>query len=113
MSYSETMDRKIAVDPAAEDSYWRQYYGARPYTPAGASYDDFGPAYGYGVKSYTSNPGRSFEDMESDLSKNWDSERGSSSLDWQGAKHAARDAWDRLTDKIERALPGDSDGDGK
>lgn len=113
MSYSETMQRKIAVDPAAEDSYWRRYYGARPNTPAGASYVDFGPAYGYGVNSYTSNPGRSFDDMESYMAKNWDSERGASTLDWQGAKHAARDAWNRMTDTTERAIPGDSDGDRK
>lgn len=113
MSYSQTMDRNTAVDPAAEDSYWRQSYGSRPYTPSGASYDDFGPAYDYGVKSYTNNPGRSFDDMESDMSQNWNSSRGGSSLDWQGAKHAARDAWDRLTDNIERAIPGDSDDDGK
>lgn len=43
MSNSETMDRKIAVDTAAENSYWRQYYGARPYTPAGTLYDGLAP----------------------------------------------------------------------
>lgn len=41
MSNSETMDRKIGFDPASEDSLWRQYYGARPYTPSGTLYDDF------------------------------------------------------------------------
>ena len=113
MNHLETIDRTIAVDPAAEDSYWRQSYGARPYTPAGASYGDFGPAYGYGVKSYTNSPGRSFDDMESGLSQNWNSARGTSSLTWEGAKQAVSDAWHRLSDKIERALPGDSDDDGK
>lgn len=101
------------VDPVAEDSYWRENYRDRPYANGAADYDDFGPAYGYGVNAYSSNPGRRFEDVESDLSKNWDSARGKSRLDWQGAKVATRDAWDRLSDKIERATPGDSDRDGK
>jgi hypothetical protein len=105
---TDTMDRKIAVDAAAEDSYWRQYYGDRPYMPADASYDDFGPAYGYGVKAFTDNPGRSFDDMESDLSQNWDAARRGSSLTWEGAKQAVRDAWHRLSDRIERAISGDS-----
>ena len=51
--------------------------------------------------------------MESGLSQNWNSARGTSSLTWEGAKQAVSDAWHRLSDKIERALPGDSDGDGK
>ena len=100
------------VDPAAEDSYWRENYRDRPYTSGGA-YDDFGPAYGYGVNAYTANRGRRFEDVEDDLSDNWDSARGTSRLDWQGARLATRDAWDRLSDKVERAVPGDSDRDGK
>ena len=101
------------VDPAAEDSYWRENYRDRPYANGGASYDDLGPAYGYGVHAYSSHPGRSFDEVERDLSRDWDSARGTSSLDWQDAKQATRDAWDRLSDKVERAIPGDSDRDGK
>ena len=29
------------------------------------------------------------------------------------AKHASRDAWDRLSNAVERAVPGDSDRDGR
>ena len=36
-----------------------------------------------------------------------------SSLDWDRAKHATRDAWNRVSDAVERAVPGDSDRDGK
>jgi hypothetical protein len=43
----------------------------------------------------------------------WNSKRGSSSLDWARAKHATRDAWQRVSDGVERATPGDSDRDGK
>lgn len=65
------------------------------------------------MKAFTDNPGRNFDDVESDLSLSWESARGASSLNWQSAKQAARDTWDRLSHKIEHTLPGDSDGAGK
>jgi len=33
-------------------------------------------------------------------------------LTWDNAKHASRDAWQRLSNMVERAVPGDSDRDG-
>lgn len=100
------------ADPVAEDSYWRDTYTTRPYV-AGSSYDDFGPAYAYGVNAHSKYPGRSFDEVEGDLSRDWGGARGSSSLEWDRAKHASRDAWQRLSDKVERAIPGDSDRDGR
>ena len=78
-----------------------------------ASYDDYGPAYRYGVDAFTRYPDRSFDDVEADLDSGWGAYRGSSSLQWERAKHASRDAWRRLSDAVERATPGDSDRDGK
>jgi hypothetical protein len=99
------------ADPVAEDTYWRDNYSSRPYA-SGASYDEFGPAYRYGVDSYAKYQGRSFDDVDADLSRDWGSTRGKSSLDWERARPAARDAWQRLSDRVERAVPGDSDRDG-
>jgi hypothetical protein len=104
---------KAAADPAAEDAYWRENYASRPYVGGGSTYDDYGPAYGYGVNAYSNNPDRKFEDVEPELSRDWGKSRGSSSLEWEHAKHASRDAWNRLSDKVERAVPGDSDRDGR
>lgn len=59
------------------------------------------------------NPGRSFDDVDSELCQNWDSARGNSKLPWAHAKHAVRDSWHRVSDRVERAIPGDSDRDGK
>src|SRR6478752_5435007 len=101
-----------SIDPTREDAYWRDNYRTRPYA-SDASYDDFGPAYAYGVNTYSRYPGQRFEDAESDLSRDWDSARGKSSLTWERAKHAVRDSWNRLSDGVERAVPGDSDRDGK
>lgn len=101
-----------SVDPTAEDTYWRDNYATRPYV-SGASYDDYGPAYRYGVDAYSRYPDRSFDDVESDLSRDWSTARGRSSLEWDRAKHAARDAWHRVSNGVERAIPGDSDRDGR
>ena len=100
------------VDPVAEDAYWRDNYSSRPYVNGG-TYDDYGPAYQYGVNARTKYPDRSFDDVETDLSRDWSNSRGTSSLQWENAKHASRDAWQRTSDTIERAIPGDSDRDGK
>lgn len=99
------------IDPTAEDAYWRDNYSTRPYVDAGSSYDDYGPAYRYGVDSYRSNPGATFD--ETGLATGWNSARGTSSLGWEQAKNATRDSWQRAKDAVERAIPGDSDRDGK
>lgn len=100
------------IDPTAEDAYWRDNYSTRPYT-AGSTYDEFGPAYRYGVSSYAEYPDRTFEEVEPDLRREWASARGSSSLEWERARLAAKDSWQRVSDAVERAIPGDSDRDGK
>lgn len=103
-----------AVDPAHEESYWRDNYSSRPYIDATTNtYDDYGPAYRYGVDAYGRYPGKRIDDVESELSRDWHSAKGSSRLEWEKAKHATRDAWQRVSDTVERAVPGDSDRDGK
>ncbi len=42
--------------------------------------------------------GRHFDEVESDLSRDWEKFKGKSRLTWERAKAAVRDAWDRLTD---------------
>jgi len=100
------------IDPTEEETHWRSTYQDRPYVNGG-SFDDYGPAYMYGANSYAKYPGRSFDDVESDLARDWNTEGGKSRLDWDNARLASRDAWERVSDKVERAVPGDSDRDGK
>ena len=101
-----------AIDPEAEDAYWRDNYSSRPYA-TGGTYDDYGPAYRYGVDGYGQYKGRKFDEVESELSRDWERAKGSSKLTWDNAKHATLDSWQRVSDAIERAAPGDSDRDGK
>jgi len=105
--------RSMKTDPVAEDAYWKDNYSSRPYITPGATYDDYGPAYRHGVDAYSRNPERSFDDVEPELSRDWGTTRGKSKLEWEHAKHATRDAWDRASNAVERAIPGDSDRDGR
>lgn len=104
---------RMKADPVAEDRYWRDNYASRPYVNQGSTYDDYAPAYKYGVDAYSRYPDRNFDDMEPELSRDWGTARGTSSLEWERAKHASRDAWHRVSNAAERAIPGDSDHDGR
>ena len=101
------------VDPTREDAYWRDNFKHRPYVKRDTSFDDYGPAYRYGVDAYSRQPGRSFDEVEPELAREWPTARGASRLPWDDAKNATRDAWERVGDSVERAIPGDSDGDGR
>jgi hypothetical protein len=85
-----------AIDPTAEETYWRTTYITRAYVKPGSSYDDYGPAYRYGWESAAKYPGRNFEDVETDLRQDWDRSRGRSKLDWDRAKPAVKDSWHRI-----------------
>jgi hypothetical protein len=100
------------IDPDVEVNYWREEFPNRPYAASGR-YEDYDPAYRYGVESYARYNGRAWEDVEADLSSGWEGVRGGSSLGWSDARNAAYDAWQRLSDQVERATPGDSDRDGR
>jgi hypothetical protein len=97
------------LDPTFEETYWRDNFSTRPYVEKTYSYDEYAPAYRYGWQSYLDRRGRSFDEAEPDLGRNWDRVRGRSRLTWEQAKHATRDAWHR----VEHALPGDADRDGR
>jgi hypothetical protein len=98
-----------SVNPTAEDAYWRENYKNRPYAQNDYTYDEYAPAYRYGWESRSRYSGRKFDEVEPDLGRNWDTAKGKSRLGWEKAKEATRDAWHR----VERAIPGDADGDGR
>jgi hypothetical protein len=100
------------IDPTIEEAYWRDNFASRPYA-SGATFDDYAPAYRYGWETYPQFAGVPFEEVEPQLRSQWDYRRGDSDLDWDRARLAAKDSWQRLSDTVERAIPGDSDRDGK
>jgi hypothetical protein len=98
-----------SIDPTVEDAYWRDNYSSRPYAEKNVPYESYRPAYRTGYEGRTRYRGKKFEQVESDLQRDFERARGNSTLTWEKAKQATRDAWHR----VERALPGDADNDGR
>ena len=96
------------VDAAMEEAYWRDNYKSRPYVTPGAPYSDYHDAYRYGWES-RSKYRSSWDDASDKLERGWEKAKKQSRLAWAEAKEAVRDGWHR----VERALPGDADGDGR
>jgi hypothetical protein len=86
-----------AIEPTAEDAYWRANYASRAYATPRDADDEWGPAYAYGVAHYNRNvathPGASFEELEPEMERGWEEARGQSSMEWTRARLAAYDAW--------------------
>ncbi|MHC1764651.1 MAG: hypothetical protein AB9869_10140 [Verrucomicrobiia bacterium] len=97
------------IDPTVEDAYWRENYRTREYVDRNADYTTYAPAYRTGYEGYRRYGGRRYEDVEADLQREYEAQRGTSGLAWEKAKLATRDAWHR----VERAIPGDADKDGR
>ncbi|HUG11995.1 MAG TPA: hypothetical protein VMM36_13325 [Opitutaceae bacterium] len=103
--------KKVAekVDPTVEDTYWRTNYSNRSYVAKDSAYAMYQPAYRTGYEGRGQYPGKTYEEVEADLKRDYEKTSGAAGLTWDKAKGATRDAWHR----VERALPGDADGDGR
>jgi hypothetical protein len=94
------------INPTVEDEYWRNNYTSQPYFEKDYDYTDYQPAYRAGYEGYGryGDSGRTYDDVEPDLRRDYERDRGDAGLAWDKAKFAAKDAWHR----IENAFP---DGD--
>jgi len=84
------------LNPSAEEYYWETNYSSRPYVTAGTDYESYRPAYRTGIDAARKFQGRTFDEIEPELRANWGVNRGSSNLQWDQARHASRDAYDRI-----------------
>ena len=92
-----------SVNPAAEEAHWRQNYLREPYYERGYTFDDYLPAYRTGWEGRQRYAGRTYEQCERDLQRDYQRNRGNSQLEWAKNRHAVRAAWDRFdtTDPFE------------
>lgn len=101
-----------AVNPTREDAYWRENYATQPWVDRSTRYEDYEPAFRTGWEGYSkyAGSGKTYDQLEPELRTNYErNTSGRSSLEWEKAKSATRAAWHR----VERAIPGDADGDGR
>ena len=93
------------VDATVEEAYWRENYLREPYYERGYTFDDYYPAYRTGWEGRVRYQGRSYEQCERDLQRDYQRNRGASQLEWSRNRHAVRAAWERFehTDPFERS----------
>jgi hypothetical protein len=84
-----------AIDPTAEEAYWKENYVHEPYYERGLDYDEYAPAYRTGYEGRARYAGRSFDEVEQDLATSYSRNRGRSRFDWNKARPAAHAAWHR------------------
>src|SRR3954469_13068506 len=91
------------VNPTQEETYWRHnhyredFAGNRPYA-------EYRNAYKCGYEGYSTYGGGTFEEHENELRRRYEADRGTSKLDWNQARPAARAAWHRLERNAERLI---------
>jgi uncharacterized protein (TIGR02284 family) len=83
-----------AVNPTAEEAYWREQYNREPYYETGRTYDDYAPAYSLGWTERENF--NTYEEAEPRLAAQWDARRDRSTLTWPQASAATRAAWNRV-----------------
>ena len=97
------------VNPTEYVTTLEQTYTSKPYYTPNYNWTDYKPAYQFGYDTYGRYRGRSFDEVEPDLEREWAQAQGHSRLAWADARMAVRDGWHT----IERAIPGDFDRDGR
>jgi hypothetical protein len=95
------------IDPTVETAYWRDEYPNRDYYAEEYKFETMEPAYRLGWESRGRYGDRTFDQAEPQMREDW--QKTDREVTWDRARQASRDAWDR----VERALPGDADGDGR
>jgi hypothetical protein len=83
-----------AANPTVEDEYWRTNYVGQPYVQTGASYSRYQPAYRAGWEGRGKYGDLSWSEAEKRMAEDW-RDAGSHPMDWDEARPAARDAWER------------------
>jgi outer membrane lipoprotein SlyB len=87
-----------AVNPTAEDTYWRTNYTTQSWVDRNRPYDDYRPAFRTGYEGYAryAGSGKTYDQVEADLQRDYERTRGNSALNWENAKMATRAAWRRV-----------------
>lgn len=85
-----------AVNPTAEETFWRETYVREPYYVKGRPYEYYAPGFRAGWEGRVRHDGRTFEEAEHDLKSDYNFTKTELDPAWQDVSPAARVAWDRV-----------------
>ncbi len=84
-----------AVNPTADEIFWRDAFVREPYYNPDRNFDDYSPAYRAGYLYRNEFRDHTWEQAEPELQSGWESNPTTSRLRWEEARPAARAAWYR------------------
>lgn len=85
-----------AVNPTAEEIFWRETYVREPYYVKGRAYEYYAPGFRAGWEGRVCHDGQTFEQAEPKLKASYDLTKTELAPDWQDVRPAARAAWARV-----------------
>jgi hypothetical protein len=93
-----------AVNPTAEELFWKETYVREPYYVNGHAYEYYAPAFRAGWEGRVRYDGRSFDAAEADLKAAYNATKSELEPEWREVRPAALAAWSRV-DRSMRATP--------
>jgi len=85
-----------AVNPTAEELFWRETYVREPYYVAGRTFEYYAPGFRAGWIGRVRHDGRTFNEAESELVAEYGLTKTELDPAWHDIRPAARAAWDRV-----------------
>jgi hypothetical protein len=85
-----------AVNPTAEELFWRETYIREPYYVQGRAFEYYAPGFRAGWEGRVRHDGRTFEHAEADLKAHYNLTKSEFDPAWQDVSPAARAAWNRV-----------------
>lgn len=89
-----------AADPRGDLGHFQQVFRTTPYYVDGMTWDDYAPAYRYGLESYATHGGQPLESAAPMLAQDWPRMQGASRLSWAQALPAVAHAWRELDENL-------------
>ena len=85
-----------AVNPTAEETYWRETYLREPYYVPGKPFEYYAPGFRAGWEGRVRYDGRTFDEVEPELAAEYIFTKSELDPPWADVKAAARAAWNRV-----------------
>jgi len=85
-----------AINPTAEEIFWRETYVREPFYSAGKPYEYYAPGFRAGWEGRVRHDGRTFADAEGDLAAEYILTKSEIDPAWSEVRLAAEAAWNRI-----------------
>ena len=94
-----------AADPGDSVGHFKEIYTSMPYYEAGMGWSDYEPAYRFGLETWRTRGGQTFDEAGPALGARWLKIRGGSRLTWGQAGPAVDHVWREMEETVREQGP--------